>query len=912
MAGQTVTPSHFALVLLLVATVGLPTAAAPPTTPAWPAPSAPNAADAPRAIPGVWLEQRLGTPDKLFTFLDADHGWAASAALAAGVYRTDDGGVTWQVSVLGSDYVPYWVRDVFFVSPQEGWATGRRDAFDLFCCSIFVVHTTDGGATWQDQINTSQSDEAWASGERIWFVDAQHGWVEAGSYLWRTTDGGSTWARSEPSNMPDRLLRFINTTAGFGVAKPPMSAETEVMRTTDGGASWYGTGQAPDWADALWVDGSGTIIWAVGQQGKIARSPNLGVTWTPITSPTANRLTGLTFTNSLTGWAAGEAGAVLRTTDGGWNWQAHNPGTTQAITCLAVAGANGAWTYADALRRTLDGGTHWNAVPQTRAGRLNAVRMASSTLGWAVGADPPILKTVNSGGTWAAQTPAAAGIETLDVADELHAWALSGGALQQTTDGGASWSSEALPASTGHDVDFIDTGRGWLAGDASIYRTTDAGQSWTAQYTAPDGYQMKRISFVDTLRGWALAKSQTNRLMLRTTNGGGTWNATAAFGFGGYEPDMSFVDATHGWGIDGVYDPYFPPGRISRTTDGGATWQMLREVNATGHYEQYTAVDFRTAQEGWVVGAYGLILYTTDGGSSWQEHPLPSRVSLRGVHAAGPGLAWIVGDGGLILEYSAAEPTGCWATPTPLPLYGGVPPAVATVQRRVGHCMDDTYVRVDTEGLFHDRAFVRMGAREGGAVPYVDGFLFRDVRIPHGAQITAATLRLQPWGYQSGAPIAVTLAGDAQGQASDFSPQSWWAHLRPRTAARVPWTINTTVAELTESPDISAIVQEIVGLSDWQPGNNLAILIDPAAGGQQFVNWQTFDGSPANAAELVVSYGVQATATPTPTSSPTATPTATLTLTITPTTTATPRPTVTRTPTATPSRYMTWLPLIIR
>ncbi len=885
---------------------GPPLAAAHPSALAAPASGIAAAADAPQTIPGYWVEQRLGTPNTLLTFRTSDRGWGASTVLSGGIYRTSDTGVSWQVTVLGTDYVPYGVQDVFFINSYEGWATGRRSYFGLFVNGIFIVHTTDGGVTWQDQISTGQSDEVWASGERIMFVDTQRGWAEADIYLWRTTNGGSTWTRLEPSNMPDRLLRFINANTGFGVTTPYGTTSKILMRTTDGGASWASIGQAPNWSNALWVDSGGTIFWAVGQNGQIARSSNAGASWTPISSPTSNQLSYLVFTDSLIGWAAGDAGTVLHTTNGGLNWALLAPGTTQAVTSLAAAGTS-AWINADQLRRTRDAGAHWSPLRTVRAERLNAVRMAAASVGWAGGGNPGVLRTNNYGRTWTDVTTAASTIEALDVTDTMRAWALSAGALQRTTNGGGSFVTYTLPTSSAHDIDFVDATKGWLAGGTSIYVTTDGGQNWTPQYTSAEDYEMRRVSFVDAQRGWVLATHGIDRLLLRTTNGGTTWNVASTFGMGeDYQggADMSFVDATHGWGVDIGYVPQFSFSNIFRTTNGGASWQLVHGIDVGDGSDLYTAVDFLNTQEGWVVGSYGLVLHTTDGGTTWQEHRLPSRISLRAVDAVGPGQAWFAGDGGLIMEYNTTMPVGCWATPTPLPPYGGAPPAEGTVQRRVSHCMDDTYIRVDIEEiLLYDRDYVRMGARDGGAIPYVAGFLFRDVRIPKGAQVTAAHLRLQPYGYQSGIPINVTLAGEAHGQSGDFSSLNWWAHLRPRTVTRVPWTVGTTVTTLTDSPDISSIVEEITGLDDWLPGNNLVILIDVAAAGQQYLDWLAYDKSPAEAVELVVSYRMLETSTPTPTSTPTSTPTKTPS----PTPTATSTATVTQTPL--PGLY---LPLIWR
>jgi hypothetical protein len=128
----------------------------------------------------------------------------------------------------------------------------------------------------------------------------------------------------------------------------------------------------------------------------------------------------------------------------------------------------------------------------------------------------------------------------------------------------------------------------------------------------------------------------------------------------------------------------------------------------------------------------------------------------------------------------------------------------------------------------------------------------------------------------------------------------------------VPWTITTTLAGSVTSPDISALVQEIVAQPEWQPGNDIAILIDPTAASRRYVDWRAFDLSPGQAAQLALNY---TTATG-PTNTPTATATPTLTATPTPTFTATATATPTRTPTTTPTRPVTslrvFLPLILR
>ncbi len=240
----------------------------------------------------------------------------------------------------------------------------------------------------------------------------------------------------------------------------------------------------------------------------------------------------------------------------------------------------------------------------------------------------------------------------------------------------------------------------------------------------------------------------------------------------------------------------------------------------------------------------------------------------------------------------------CRTTPTPLPTYAGSPPASGNIQRQIVHCMDDAYVELrPTPVLYYDIPYVRMGGWPD--LPYVSGFLFRDVRVPQGAEIISATLRLNYWwGY--GLPVVVELAGQNSPQATDFSAKNLWPNQRPLTTHRVPWTIAnwTYITYPTESPDLAGIVQEIVGQADWRPGNNLALLINPA-GGDLPLDWWAYDNSPTKAAQLSLSYQMPAaTSTPTPTATPTVTPTPTATPTATPTDTptATPTPTSTSTP----------------
>jgi photosystem II stability/assembly factor-like uncharacterized protein len=54
-------------------------------------------------------------------------------------------------------------------------------------------------------------------------------------------------------------------------------------------------------------------------------------------------------------------------------------------------------------------------------------------------------------------------------------------------------------------------------------------------------------------------------------------------------------------------------GRVLKTTDGGGHWKRLK----TGTTKGLTAVCFVDRTHGWVAGSKGALLRTTNGGKTW-------------------------------------------------------------------------------------------------------------------------------------------------------------------------------------------------------------------------------------------------------------------------------------------------------
>jgi photosystem II stability/assembly factor-like uncharacterized protein len=116
---------------------------------------------------------------------------------------------------------------------------------------------------------------------------------------------------------------------------------------------------------------------------------------------------------------------------------------------------------------------------------------------------------------------------------------------------------------------------------------------------------------------------------------------------------ISFADNDHGFvGGSG--------GMLLATNDGGASWHP----QTSGTTDQLLGIHALTPADVFGVGAFGTLISTANGGQSWSKHELAwdvliSRVvketgyvepNLNAVYFSSPGVGWIVGEFGLVLK----------------------------------------------------------------------------------------------------------------------------------------------------------------------------------------------------------------------------------------------------------------------
>jgi photosystem II stability/assembly factor-like uncharacterized protein len=174
-----------------------------------------------------------------------------------------------------------------------------------------------------------------------------------------------------------------------------------------------------------------------------------------------------------------------------------------------------------------------------------------------------------------------------------------------------------------------------------VLTSDDGGHDWQ-QAQVPVSSDLVAVSFGDATHGWAVGH---DGVVLSTTDAGHTWTR---------QLDGRRLGET----IVGYYQQ---AGAAALAADPKRADAAMIEVNrfaAQGAENSFLDVWFKDASTGYAVGAFGLILRTTDGGAHWEPllHAVdnPKGLHLYAVRGIGADV-YIVGEQGLVLKLDAAS-----------------------------------------------------------------------------------------------------------------------------------------------------------------------------------------------------------------------------------------------------------------
>lgn len=266
--------------------------------------------------------------------------------------------------------------DLFFISPDTGWAVGSRTGFGK------IYHTTNGGSTWSVQKNIGDYARS------VEFADKNLGFAGALSnsgqnVFFRTTDGGTTWtdisAVITGTNRGICGICCVNTSVTYAVGV--WSSPAYVMKTSDGGLTWTQidmSSYASRLVDVQFKDASNGYVSGqsniTGEGAVVLKTTDGGSSWTKVyTSNTAGEyvwklqdLDGQNWFGSVQASVAFFNDSInnvfIKSTDGGNSWISKPVGYSNYLQSIGFIDTQRGWTGGNQLFETTDGGNSWTKI----------------------------------------------------------------------------------------------------------------------------------------------------------------------------------------------------------------------------------------------------------------------------------------------------------------------------------------------------------------------------------------------------------------------------------------------------------------------------------------------------------------------------------------------------------------------
>ena len=319
------------------------------------------------------------------------------------------------------------------------------------------------------------------------------------------------------------------------------------------------------------------------------------------------------------GVAGGDEGVILASTDGGVRWkvQASFSGVDE-INTLECPSDSHCWGAGDRvvsnrsplLLATSDGGRVWTERTTSKGvAQLDGISCANGTDCWAVEQSPTdkatVIATSDGGESWTKEhTPAlevAMGVSFgISCPSRKDCVVVGEGALI-TSNGGSTWKEHPVPGelnvlacTSTHQCVAVENSTSAIPAHESsaIATSSDGGANWTVRVNKLGGGLMNLLSLSCRMASACVAVGQ------------------------GYTSPK------------GSPNKYVLWGAVERTSDGGGTWQLTREMTLTSLVGVSCATETTDCV---AVGTTslrntgrGIILRSVNSGTTWKEEPVPA------------------------------------------------------------------------------------------------------------------------------------------------------------------------------------------------------------------------------------------------------------------------------------------------
>ncbi|MFZ1460069.1 MAG: YCF48-related protein [Ignavibacteria bacterium] len=476
-----------------------------------------------------WNRQTSNVADYLYSveFVNKNTGWAVggNGDERAHIIKTTNGGVNWLIQKTLYNYEV--MRSVSFINESTGWAVGDNK---------LVLKTTDAGVNWIITrtanianlygVDFKDSNTGWAVGYEYYF-DSLYLYNTKGAIL-KTTDGGANWIPQINSSEVTLLSVEYKDNVCMAVGSTGI-----LLKSTGDNDNWISLSKGVQHslnAASFLNDYTG---WSAGREGTIVKTTDSGNNWLRQQSGTYFDLADIQFANKDTGWVVGGYEDIFtgykffikRSVDGGQSWHTQDSGIFPFLSSICFTSNSVGWITGQGgtLLYTSNAGDNWNFRSAGSTDFFKSVFFIDSAAGWILGERGNVLRTTNAGVNWTIrQVTSSANFGSFFFIDHSTGWITAGGnRIYKTTDG-INWFLNYAgqnDANGFNSIYFTDANTGWGAGyqygePQAIKKTTNGGQNWVDQIVDA-GTVFNSIVFTSPNTGWAVGD---DGVILKTDN----------------------------------------------------------------------------------------------------------------------------------------------------------------------------------------------------------------------------------------------------------------------------------------------------------------------------------------------------------------------------------------------------------
>ncbi len=486
-------------------------------------------------------------PNRIFAAV-LGHPYGANET--RGVYRSTDGGASWQKVLYKDENTGAIAVELDPSNPQTVYAdmwSARRPPWtvgnSINGTTSGLYKSTDGGNTWKELTEglPTIAEGRGRIGIGIAATDPNrvYAWVDADAAhggIYRSDDGGEKWQRL------DREQRIWGRGSDFACVRvDPRDkdtiyvANTSTYRSTDGGKNFTAIKGAPGGDDyhTIWINPENPDIILIASDQGATISPNRGETWSSWYNQPTAQLYHVSTDTQFPYWVyggqqeSGTAAVASRSDYGEITFRDWHPATGDEYGYVVADPLNANIIYGGKVRKMFqDTGASQDVSPRAPKGvRYRYNRTAP--LVWSpvdkhalYFASQFLFKTVDGGRSW----------QTLsgDLSRENPGVPANMGVFAETAEAKAEHRGVIYTIAPSYrDANLIWVG----TDDGQIDVTRDAGKTWT-NVTPPDVTPWSKVSIMDAGHHDSLtAYAAINRLRLddmhpyiyRTHDGGKTW-----------------------------------------------------------------------------------------------------------------------------------------------------------------------------------------------------------------------------------------------------------------------------------------------------------------------------------------------------------------------------------------------------